>query len=345
MLFRIIKFSAAFCAGLVAVFVLGFVALKSYGDANYFPTHDSAAPLHPEVSDNSVITEPVRFFGADFPRNFRRTPFSIEGRPGDRIPCIMTQPVEFEGRLPVILFVHGSGQDKRFVESITTPFNEAGFMMVSYDQLGRGERRVEGGRFEQIRTGYGRGGLAVDDARRIVDYLLTRDDVDPDRIYYVGVSYGAMVGTHVLAQDKRFAAGVLIVGGGDFRVMADAPLIRENLPRAVHVPLRSMARWLGGPFDPIRSAPYTGPVPILMQCGSDDRLVSPESGEALFAALSEPKEILWYDIDHPGLRDGDGPEIARMLDDGLIWLADKAGMDLELGDDSLPGRSAAAAFQ
>jgi len=59
---------------------------------------------------------------------------------------------------------------------------------------------------------------------------------------------------------------------------------------------------------------------VLMQNGSADRLVSPESGERLYGALGEPKTIEWYDIDHPGLRDGDGPEIVRMLDDGLAWL-------------------------
>jgi len=344
MIKRLLKFFALATTAVVLIVGLSVVALKSYGDANFFQEHDPLAPLHPEIGDNAVITEPVTFFGVEFPRNFRRTPFSIEARPGDRVPCVLTQPVEFEGKLPTILFVHGSGQDKRFVESICTPFVEAGFAMVSYDQLGRGERQRPEGALEIARVTYNRGWTAVDEASRIVDYLLTRDDVDPERIYFVGVSYGAMVGTHVLARDKRFDAGVLIVGGGDFRVMADAPLIRENLPGVVHTPLRGIARWLGGPFDPILSAPDTGPMPILMQCGLEDKLVSPESGQALFEAMGAPVEMLWYDIDHPGLRDGDGPEIGRLLDDGLVWIADKAGVNLDL-EGAMPGQSAAAAFQ
>ena len=345
MIRRFLRIAALASVALVLVFGLGLVALKSYGDATFFKDHNAFAPLHPELGDTTIVTEPVTFFGTEFPRKFRRSPLSIEARPGDRVPCVLAQPVEFEGRLPTIVFVHGSGQDKRFVEDICTPFVEAGFAMLSFDQLGRGERRDrDAGILDTIRVGYNRGWAAVDDVSRIVDYLLTRDDVDPDRIYFVGVSYGAMVGTHVLARDKRFDAGVLIVGGGDFRVMADAPLIRDNIPGPIHAGLRGAARWLGGPFDPILSAPHTGPVPVLMQCGSEDRLVSPESGQALFDAMAEPKELRWYDIDHPGLRDGDGPEIGRLLDDGLLWLADKANIELAL-DQALPGQSAAAAFQ
>lgn len=324
----------------LVVFVVGLAALRSYGNATYFKPHDPAAPLYPEVAENAIITEPVTLFDIEFPREYRRTEFSIQGRPGDRIPCVITQPVAFEGRLPTIVFVHGSGQTKRFIDSIASPFNKAGFNMVSFDQLGRGDRPVEGGAWQGLRTWYDRGWTAVDDASRVVDYLLTRDDVDPDRIYYVGASYGAMVGTHVLARDKRFAAGVLIVGGGDFRVMADAPLIRDNIPGPIHAVLKQAAPWIGGVFDPILSAPYTAPTPILKQCGKVDALVSPESGEALFAALGEPKELRWYDIDHPGLRAGDGPEIARMLDDALVWLAGHAGIPLDLS----PEEQTVAAF-
>src|SRR5690606_33952119 len=133
-------------------------------------------------------------------------------------------------KLPTIVFMHGSGQRKEFVESICTPFNQAGFAMLSYDQWNCGERKIKDGALKKASAWYTRGWKAVNDTRRIVDYLETRDDVDADRIYLVGASYGAMTGTHVLARDKRFKAGVLVVGGGDFKVFLDAPLIRENVP-------------------------------------------------------------------------------------------------------------------
>lgn len=310
----------------VLALLIALVASKSYSDARYFNNYDPALPADAKIETVSEVTEPIEVFGIERQRAYRRTKFDFEARPGDRVPCILTQPTTFEGKLPTIVFLHGSGQRKDFVEEICSPFNKAGFAMVSFDQWNCGERKYAKTTSEKLLSWRDRGWKTVNDARRLADYLLTRPDVDPDRLYLIGASYGAMTGTHVLARDKRYKAGILVVGGGDFRVMIDAPLIRNNVPGLVLAACRPLARWFGGPFDPVQSAPNTGPTPILMQNGSDDELVSPEAGKALFAALSEPKEITWYPIDHPGLRDGDGPKIIEMLDAGVVWLADKAGL-------------------
>ena len=317
-----------FVFGTIAALLVAFIVMKTIGDARYFSDYDATLPLAAEVKETTVVADSEELFDVQRARNYRRTEFSIEARAGDRVPCVLTQPLTGEGKLPTIVFVHGSGQDKRFVEKICTPFNQAGFNMVSYDQWNRGERKIKEGGVKKITAWYDRGWKAVNDARRIADYLLTRDDVDPERLYLVGASYGAMTGTHILALDKRFKAGVLVVGGGDFNIMLDAPLIKKEVPAMALAILKPVANWLGKPFDPVRSAPNTGPTPILMQNGSADTLVSPEAGEALFAALGEPKEIVWYDVDHPGLRDGDGPEVVRMLDEGLKWLAPRAGVTI-----------------
>jgi dienelactone hydrolase len=301
-------------------------------------------PANVEIKSVGEVDEAKDIFDVPRQRTFKRTALSIEARPGDRVPCILAQPAGFDGKskLPTIVFVHGSGQRKEFVEEICTPFNQAGFAMISYDQWNCGERKIKDSTLKKITAWYERGWKATNDARRIVDYLLTRDDVDPERIYLVGASYGAMTSTHILAHDKRFKAGVLVVGGGDFKIMLDAPLIRENVPAPILAVVQPIARWLGAAFDPIRSAGKTGPMPVLMQNGSADKLVSPEAGEALYAALSAPKEIKWYDVDHPGLRKSDGPEIVRMLDDGLAWLAVKAGVQLPVAAVAAAGEAQAA---
>ena len=154
--------------------------------------------------------------------------------------------------------MHGLGLTKEFVEKICTPFNEAGFAMVCYDQWNSGERAINADVLTELFSWYDRGWKACNDARRIADYLITRDDVDPERLYLMGVSYGAMVGTHVLAHDKRFKAGVLTVGGGNFKVMLDAPLIRREVPGPVLALLKPVANWFGRCFDPISSAAMTG---------------------------------------------------------------------------------------
>lgn len=334
---RLRKFFMVAAAAMI-VFVVAVAAVKRYGDANYFMANDPSAPVAARVGDHAIIDEPADLFGVELERNFRRTYFDIEARPGDWAPCVLTQPVEFEGRLPTILFVHGAGENKRFVERLSSPFNQAGFNMVSWDQWGRGDRRVEGNQLAELRKWLDRGWKAVHEAQRLVDYLVTRDDVDPERLYLIGASYGSMVGAHVLAQDKRFGAGILVVGGGNFRIVADSPIFREEILARIHAglnlaPIHAVIKpafaWAGRAFDPIHSAPHTGPTPVLKQCGTADRLVPPESGIALYEALGEPKELRWYDIDHPGLRQDDGPEIIRLLDDGLVWLAGHAGIPSE----------------
>jgi dienelactone hydrolase len=54
---------------------------------------------------------------------------------------------------------------------------------------------------------------ACKDLRRSMDFLKTRQDIDPDHIAYLGASAGASFGPMVLAVEERFQAAILIVGG------------------------------------------------------------------------------------------------------------------------------------
>ncbi len=51
------------------------------------------------------------------------------------------------------------------------------------------------------------------DGSRVIDYLLTRSDVDPKRIVYFGLSNGAIRAPMALATDTRYRAAVLLSGG------------------------------------------------------------------------------------------------------------------------------------
>jgi eukaryotic-like serine/threonine-protein kinase len=55
--------------------------------------------------------------------------------------------------------------------------------------------------------------MMVKDARRTVDYLATRPDVDTSRIAYSGYSFGGRVSPPILALEPRFKAAVLVVTG------------------------------------------------------------------------------------------------------------------------------------
>ncbi|HPY51335.1 MAG TPA: dienelactone hydrolase family protein, partial [Sedimentisphaerales bacterium] len=51
------------------------------------------------------------------------------------------------------------------------------------------------------------------DLRRTIDYLETRDDVDVNRIAYVGLGWGGQMGPVMIATDARIKTGILLLGG------------------------------------------------------------------------------------------------------------------------------------
>lgn len=53
----------------------------------------------------------------------------------------------------------------------------------------------------------------LNDARRAVDYLESRSDIKRDSLAYMGTSWGAALGTRLLAQESRFKTAVLMDGG------------------------------------------------------------------------------------------------------------------------------------
>ncbi len=312
--------------GAILLTALVLAGLKVYADARFYEDYQPELPFGAEVAPAEVVDDMVDVFGVEKPRNFKRVEFSFEARPGDRVPGLMALPAKAGGKLPVIIFLHGSGQKKEFIDEIATPFTKAGFAMVSFDQWLRGGRRVEG----TLAQGWGwrtRFWKTVNDTRRLVDYLQTRPEMDPERIYLTGASYGAITGTVVLAKEKRIKAGALVVGGGDIDTMLKAPMIRDSVPAAALFLAKPIVKYFVSVADPVRHAGLTAGTPVLMQNGSDDTLVSPEAGEALYAALGEPKEIRWYPIDHPGLREGDGPVIVELLDDTVAWMLEQDASD------------------
>ena len=53
----------------------------------------------------------------------------------------------------------------------------------------------------------------VNDTDKTLDYLETRNDIDTDNIFYLGMSYGALFNTHTLLFENRYKGAILYVGG------------------------------------------------------------------------------------------------------------------------------------
>lgn len=281
------------------------VLLKMRWDAQYFDGYDPSASLNA-----SVISEEDR-------EGYRRVAFAFDGLPGEPVPSLLAFPPETNGPAPCIIFLHGIGQDKDFLDVIASRFTAGGFAIASYDQYTRGERNIEDDNvFNGIAGLRRRAAMNVIDTRRMIDYFAERDDIDMDRIYLVGASYGAITGVNVAAMEPRIQAVVLTYGGGDLKRLLSSDSVKDELG-ALAGPLASLAAYIFAPADPMNRIAAIAPRPLLVQNGEGDRVVPFESGKALFDAAGEPKEFMKYPGDHIGL---DEAMVWRVLDDTIGWL-------------------------
>lgn len=162
---------------------------------------------------------------------------------------------------------------------------------------------------------------AVVDLERAVDLLSSRPDVDPDRIAYVGHSYGAQWGAILAATDKRIRAAVLMGGVGS---LADIYLDSDDSAtvqlRAVAEP-RQVQRYVDGVgvLDAIGWVRFAAPTPLLFQFALEEQFFDEASMRRYAAAASEPKTVLWYHGGH---------EIhnLRAVGDRARWLAARIGL-------------------
>jgi pimeloyl-ACP methyl ester carboxylesterase len=134
----------------------------------------------------------------------------------------------------------------------------------------------------------------VNDARRAVDYLASRNDIALDSLAFYGLSWGGALGPKVLALDPRFKSAVLLDGG-----------ISQGSPAAV--------------VDSMNFAPRVT-VPVLMINGDSDFIFPLASSQKplvnLFATPPEHKR-------HVVLRSGHnviGQQRSQVVRHVLDWL-------------------------
>jgi dienelactone hydrolase len=156
----------------------------------------------------------------------------------------------------------------------------------------------------------------VIEMRRAIDLLLSRTDVDPNRVAYVGHSFGAQWGAILTAVDRRLKAGVLMAGAAEEADM----LLRSDNPQLVALratlPKGQLETYLNVLEDvnAINYVRYARPTPLLLQFANFEQYFDRASMERYAAAATEPKTVLFYDSAH----DLNDPEASK---DRLDWLA------------------------
>ncbi|MCJ7725700.1 MAG: alpha/beta hydrolase [Acidimicrobiia bacterium] len=121
----------------------------------------------------------------------------------------------------------------------------------------------------------------VRDQRLLIDAVEERFGNLP--MVYLGMSMGAVMGCHLLAEDARLQAGIRVVGGS---TVISVPERFEDVDDDLVARLALT--------DPELPAARIAPRPILMLNADDDEIFSRRSALALYDAFRHPKEISFF---------------------------------------------------
>jgi dienelactone hydrolase len=154
--------------------------------------------------------------------------FSFASEAAQRVPGFLWKPGGAQGRRPVVIALHGTGGSKTNMLPLCRQLAERGFITVAIDGRYHGERSSGKGSYEaailrawQEPREHPFFYDTVWDVMRLVDYLETRDDVDPKRIGLIGISKGGIETYLAAAADTRIAAAVPCIGVESFRWALD----------------------------------------------------------------------------------------------------------------------------
>jgi len=239
----------------------------------------------------------------------------------ERVPgyLLMPDPAQFKGRRPVVIALHGTGgtKDNRQIAEIVQKAARAGFIGVAIDGRFHGERTRAGQGSDEydaaiaqtFRSGQGHP-LYFDttwDVMRLIDYLVTRKDVDSQRIGLTGISKGGIETWLTAAADSRVAVAVPYIGVQGFRWGLDNGQWRARAatvesafetaakesaqsPRDVEFARKFYARvmpGIDGPFDAPQMLPLIAPRPLLV-VNADSDANTPIAGVRLAVESAKP---------------------------------------------------------
>jgi fermentation-respiration switch protein FrsA (DUF1100 family) len=193
-------------------------------------------------------------------------------------------------RRTTIVLSHGYGDNQEQMLPYAEFLHKAGFTVFTYDMRNRGR---SGGGATTL------GALEAIDLISAVDYLMTRDDIDKDRLGALGVSLGGATTLLAAASDTRIKAVV------DDSGFSDAPGVIATsfehfigLPAFPFAPLTvAISEFRAGvslrQLRPVDVVGRISPRPLFIIHCMADRVVPAEHSKRIFEAAKEPKQAWW----------------------------------------------------
>lgn len=203
------------------------------------------------------------------------------------------------GRHPTVLMLPISGGVDFSVESFAYIFAPRG---INCALVHNRKVKIENTQSAEEVEAYFR--QTVLDNRQVLDYLVTRPEVDPNRIGALGLSLGGIKACLVAASDPRIKCAVLGLAGGsmaDIAMHSTEPGLKDYVDEieargisgeSVYCELHRKIR-----TDPLRLGSYIDARTTLMFIAGFDRVVPTWAGKQLRDTIGQPKTI-WLCAGH-----------------------------------------------
>lgn len=150
--------------------------------------------------------------------------------PGAYVVGNLYRPKKIEGKLPAVLYLcgHSVGKVAPGYQAHPRWFGQHGYVALVLDPIQLGESQgfhhgtYRDERWDWPSRGYTPAGAEVWNAMRALDYLQSRDDVDPERMGVTGLSGGGVISWCLGAADERVKVVVPVCQSGSIeQVVAD----------------------------------------------------------------------------------------------------------------------------
>jgi dienelactone hydrolase len=155
-------------------------------------------------------------------------------------------------------------------------------------------------------------GIIADGDRRAIDYLLSRPEVDPDRIGAMGLSLGGLRTTYLFGLDSRIKAGVIAGFSSSYEHM-----IQKHFRHTWMMYVPRQYKFLDLPD----VASLNAPRPLMIMNAKRDHLFTLDGMKAaedklnqIYMKMEEPEKFIcnYYDVPHS--------MTITMQEDAFNWL-------------------------
>jgi dienelactone hydrolase len=277
----------------------------------------------------------------------------FESLPGFFVTANLYRPVR-AGRHPAVLMSMGHWESgKAAGQLLAVNLVRRGFVVLAYDPVGQGERQqaydarfgrsLVGGPVEQhfvngpaaILMGQALSRYFINDGMRAIDYLVSRPEVDPDRIGATGCSGGGTQTTYIAALDPRVRVAAVACYMNSFRTLFPGPSLGDSE--------QSVPGFIAAGLDQTDYLELFAPKPWLITSTEDD-FFTPAGARQVFEEAQR-----WYELYDAADRvkwvvgpggHGTPPVVRQAIYDWMVrWLKPAEGGATDEVTDLLPDQA------